>query len=214
MAVLSKSKQEIVTEYRCAEILEAARKVFSKKGFDQTTVDDIAAAAHVAKGTIYLYFRSKRQIYFEALREGVLALHAESDRRLEAFATTAEKIRAFIRTRVEYFEENGDFFRIYYSEFASFFVPPAPAPEGLRELYLRQAKKLEILLEEAVKKGEIREVCAHSTALRVYDLTVGLIAQRLLGGSEANVEADVEALFDLVWRGIGAEHEIKLAASR
>lgn len=204
MPVLSKTKHEVVSEFRCAEILDAARKVFARKGFEQTTVDDIAASAHVAKGTIYLYFRSKRQIYFEALKEGVLALHAESDRRLDTCSTTAEKIRAFVRTRVEYFEENGDFFRIYYSEFAKFFMPPAPAPEGLRELYLRQAKRLEFLLEEAVNKGEIRKVCAHSTALRIYDLTVGLVAQRLLGGSAANVEMDVESLFEMVWRGIGA----------
>ncbi len=203
MPVISKTKHEVLSEFRCAEILEAARKVFAKKGFDQTTVEDIAAAAGVAKGTLYLYFRSKREIYFEALKEGLLALHAESDRRMGSCTTAAEKIRAFISTRDKYCEENSDFFRIYYSEFANFFAPPAPAPKGLRELYLRQANKLEAVLEKAVEEAEIRKVSPHSTALRLYDMTIGLIAQRLLGWSTADVEEDIESLFDLLWRGIG-----------
>lgn len=203
MTVISKTKHDVLSEFRCAEILEAARRVFARKGFDQTTVDDIAAAAGVAKGTLYLYFRSKREIYFEALKEGVLALHAESDRRMASGATAAQKIRAFISTRVKYFEENRDFFRIYCSEFPNFFGAPAPAPRAMRDLYVQQAAKLEAVLKEAVREGEIRKVCPHATALRLYDMTVGMIAQRLLGWSKADADEDVESLFDLLWRGIG-----------
>src|SRR3954470_22154723 len=109
MAVANhKTKQGVVTEFRCTEILEAARKVFARKGFDQTTVDDIAAAAGVAKGTLYLYFRSKRDIYLAALKEGVLALHAESDHNMAAAINTPDKLRAFVATRVTYFEQNRD----------------------------------------------------------------------------------------------------------
>ena len=203
MPASAKRKQEVVSEFRCTEILQAARKVFAKKGFDVATVDDIAASAGVAKGTLYLYFRSKREIYLEALKHDILALHEETDRQMAAGHTAAEKIRAFINTRVKYLEENRDFFKIYYSEFANFFVPLAPAPKGFRELYLRQARKLEEVLATAVQDGAIRKVCPQSTALRIYDMTLGLIAQRLLGWSKADVEQDVESLFDLLWRGIG-----------
>src|ERR1700688_2304758 len=124
--VIPKTKREVVLEFRCAEILAAARKVFAKRGFDSATVDDIAAAAGVAKGTLYLYFHSKREIYFEALRRDVLALHEETNSRVAACDAVAEKIRAFIATRVKYLEANRDFFKIYYSEFANFFIPLAP----------------------------------------------------------------------------------------
>lgn len=202
MAVMPRTKHEVVSEFRSAEILEAARKVFARKGFEQTTVDDIAAAAGVAKGTLYLYFRSKREIYLAALREGVLALQEESDRRMSAALNAPDKLRAFISTRVRYSEEHRDFFRIYYSEFANFFVPLAPAAKGMRELYLRQAQKLEVVLEQAVRRSEVRKICPHSTALRLYDMTLGVIAQRLLGWSKATVEEDIDAVFELLWRGI------------
>ncbi|GCE30755.1 hypothetical protein KDA_62390 [Dictyobacter alpinus] len=46
-----------------AAILAAARKLFVKKGYEETTIADIASAANVAVGTVYLYFRNKRDIY-------------------------------------------------------------------------------------------------------------------------------------------------------
>ena len=64
MSTAVRTKKDVVTEFRTAGILEAARKVFAKKGFNDATVDDIANAAGVAKGTVYLYYRSKREVYF------------------------------------------------------------------------------------------------------------------------------------------------------
>ncbi|WFR73194.1 TetR family transcriptional regulator [Prescottella defluvii] len=40
-------------------LVEAARTLFSERGFDQTTIDDIAAAAHVSRGTFFNYFENK-----------------------------------------------------------------------------------------------------------------------------------------------------------
>jgi AcrR family transcriptional regulator len=63
-AVSSVLKRRVVkpTEQRRREILEAALKQFGEKGFQDTTVEDIANAAGVAKGTIYLYFPSKEHL--------------------------------------------------------------------------------------------------------------------------------------------------------
>jgi AcrR family transcriptional regulator len=52
-------KQKVVAEFRRSEILAAATKVFATKGFVATRMEDIAKAARLAKGTLYLYFQSK-----------------------------------------------------------------------------------------------------------------------------------------------------------
>jgi AcrR family transcriptional regulator len=52
-------------EKRRSDILRAGRDVFAIKGYHEAKIDDIAAAARVAKGTIYLYFRDKRSIFVE-----------------------------------------------------------------------------------------------------------------------------------------------------
>jgi AcrR family transcriptional regulator len=56
-------------------IIEAATDIFVKKGYEETTIAEIAEAAGVAVGTVYLYFRSKREIYISASANVVL-LHA------------------------------------------------------------------------------------------------------------------------------------------
>jgi AcrR family transcriptional regulator len=76
MSAILRTKKEVVTEFRTAGILEAARKVFAKKGFSDATVDDIANAAGVAKGTIYLYYKSKRDVYFAALKFGLEQMYS------------------------------------------------------------------------------------------------------------------------------------------
>jgi AcrR family transcriptional regulator len=59
-------------EATIAAILKAARKLFSARGFDGTSIDDIAAAAGVAKGAVYHHFESKEEIFTQVL-EGVQA---------------------------------------------------------------------------------------------------------------------------------------------
>jgi AcrR family transcriptional regulator len=53
---------------RRSSLLAAAQKVFSENGYHAATVDDITRAAGVAKGTFYLYFQEKREIYYEVIR--------------------------------------------------------------------------------------------------------------------------------------------------
>ena len=53
---------------RRQSLIDAARALFAEKGYHDTTVDDITRTANVAKGTFYLYFSEKREIYHEVIR--------------------------------------------------------------------------------------------------------------------------------------------------
>ena len=76
MSTVTRTKKDVVTEFRTSGILEAARSVFAERGYSDATVDDIANAAGVAKGTVYLYYRSKKDIYFAALKFGIEQMYA------------------------------------------------------------------------------------------------------------------------------------------
>ena len=56
------TKKELVTAFRTREILAAARKLMERRGLEAVTMEEIAGAAGVAKGTIYLYFPSKDEL--------------------------------------------------------------------------------------------------------------------------------------------------------
>ncbi len=67
-ATKSKSGEE-AREKRREELLRAAREVFAEKGYHQANVEDIVKRCGLAKGTFYLYFKSKREVFGELLDE-------------------------------------------------------------------------------------------------------------------------------------------------
>lgn len=60
---MGKKKKEILVEFNKKNILDTAEKLFSEKGIKQTTMDDISREADYSKSTIYVYFKSKEEIY-------------------------------------------------------------------------------------------------------------------------------------------------------
>jgi AcrR family transcriptional regulator len=202
MALTVRTKKEVVTEFRCTEILRAARVVFAKKGYHATTVDEIAEVADVSKGTIYLYFPSKLEVFVATVRQGMVELQELTAKRMTAVGTAAGKIRAFIRTRLEYGDQNRDFFRIYYTEFSNMLLQPSPLRQEFQDIYHQQAYLLEGVILDGIKNGEIRDVNALRAAYLVYEATRSAIAHRIQGWDACPVEQSEETLFDLVWRGV------------
>ena len=204
MSTIIKTKKDVVTEFRTAGILEAARSVFATKGFNDATVDDIANAAGVAKGTVYLYYRSKRDVYFSALKFGIQQMYAALDEQLKAESTTEGKLRALIAVKLAYFDENRDFFKIYYSELGNLCIHPGAIDSEFKTLYLEQAKVIESILKEGARKKVLRAVRAEQAAFAISDIIRGVVTQRLLGWSKSKTTQDVEFIFDLIWKGIAA----------
>ena len=202
MAVAGRTKKQVLLEFRTTEILDAARIVFAKNGFDAATIDNIALTAGVAKGTVYLYFPSKRDLFLACLREGVLALHAELAAELRAAVTCQAKLHAFIAVRFHYFNRNRDFFRIYYTEFSQLVTGKAQ-PE-FQDLYDQQAALLESVLADGVHSGQFRHCDVPRTARLVYDLIRAALAQHILHGAAEAPETPIDTLYHFVLKGIGS----------
>jgi AcrR family transcriptional regulator len=202
MQTEAKTKHQVVTEFRCSEILRAARKVFAEKGFADATVDDIAEAAELAKGTLYLYFPSKRELYLAALKNGIREMVERSQTAMAAASGIREKLRVLIRTRLEEVERNRDFFKIYHSEFGNI-AHPAAGSEWFLNLYQEQLRMLSGMLTEAAAAGEIRLERIETVASAIYEMTRGVMLRRTLGLSTGDVEEDVDTLDEIIWNGMG-----------
>ena len=203
MALAGKTKKEVVGEFRSAEILAAARKVFAANGFGDATVDQFAAAAGLAKGTIYLYFPSKKDIYLAALKEGLIELRGHTRRNMQAATGIRARLRAFIATRLEYAEANRDFIQIYHAEFGNL-SNPAASDNEFQQIYLQQAKELKAVLKAAVENGEIRPLRTDFAAFLIYDMVRGVMTRRLLNWSKAGIGDDIELLDTLIWKGLAS----------
>jgi AcrR family transcriptional regulator len=201
MPVHGKTKKEVLSEFRRSELLVAARTIFSRKGFHDATIDEIAEAAEVAKGTVHLYYKSKRDLYLEALRYGIESLNRELNLKAAEAGACREKLRILTTTKMEFFEENREFFNIYYSELGK--LPSHPAGLDLvKDLYFAQAKIFARLLEDGIRRREIRKINVEKAAFALADLTRDVTTQRVLGFSKDSMKNDIDFVVDFIWKGI------------
>src|SRR2546428_1190638 len=89
-------------------ILDAAIRVFAERGFHSATVAEIARAAGVADGTIYLYFKGKDDLLLRLFDEKMTGLVAEVKAALAQERRAAEKLKRFIQLHLALVERNPD----------------------------------------------------------------------------------------------------------
>jgi TetR/AcrR family fatty acid metabolism transcriptional regulator len=192
------TKQQVVSDFRRTEIIDAARSVFARKGFVRGIMDEIAEEAGIAKGTIYLYFRSKKEIYKAVLHHDMEFLTKDTLERIDAANNLKDKIRAFTLARLENAEARKEFFRIMDTESGSLSLTRGQYRDWLREPVLR----LTSAIEDASRRGEIRPVSSEQVAWVVADMTRGTIQRRLLGQSDALPSEDSEFLLSFIWAAL------------
>jgi AcrR family transcriptional regulator len=168
------TRKQALTDFRRREILAAAIKVFGKKGFADTSVDDIAAAAKIAKGTLYLYFRSKEDIYTTALHQAVDRLQALIVERLATARGLQEKLAIVIATRLEFWIDQKSLYRLI--------ITVGREPQHRRETQdtLRAGHAaFAAILEEAIQSGEIKPQPIDDFAWAILDMIRGCNERRL-----------------------------------
>ena len=96
------SKKQALTEFHRGSILAAAERLFTEKGTEKTTMDDIAREAEYSKATLYVYFQSKEEIINAILLSGMLLLKSMTPLRaapagLRPTTPSAWPLCAFVR---------------------------------------------------------------------------------------------------------------------
>jgi AcrR family transcriptional regulator len=85
-------------EARPAELTAAALELFVEKGFAATRLDDVAKRAGVSKGTLYLYFDSKEELFKAVVREGIVPKLGEAEQLIHTFSgSSADLLREIMR---------------------------------------------------------------------------------------------------------------------
>lgn len=119
----TKERKEREREARRNDILDAAKNVFFDKGFNGTTMDQIAEVAELSKGSLYLHFPSKEDLYVSILLEGLDLLNETFKEAVEGIKGWENKLRRIGQAYYDFYKENNNYFRIlfflYHSEIAT-----------------------------------------------------------------------------------------------
>ena len=132
-------RKEREKERRREEILDAAQRVFVEKGLTTATVDDIAIAAELSKGTLYLYFESKEDIYIALMTRGLQLLYSMFNNTISVETSVVKILHRMEEAYTEFFNTQRNYFRMLDSAFRP--NVHKEVSEEMRRTYTTQSQK-------------------------------------------------------------------------
>lgn len=146
-----------VSEERRAQIIEAALACFGRKGYHNTTMDDIVAESGLSKGSLYWYFKSKDELFAKAMLSVLGDIGQDTLTILEQCATASDKLRAIAQIAANLSKEIEGFFGLFLEFWVS-----SPRREEAGQMWiglLVQYKDIVVeIIEQGIRNGEFKPV--------------------------------------------------------
>ncbi len=182
-------------------IMQAAVKLFGKKGFEKTSIEELAREAGIGKGTIYSYFQTKSDILHAFCEDELESLHQELTSNADKEIPILQQMVSIYMSEFRHITENREFGRLFMQQTAF------PRDVDL-ELHLENEnnyfKLLFPLLEKAQERGELRKDLEflHITG-HFYGLYLLLVSAWFTGRIKTEeAETALETLFRQAMEGL------------
>jgi AcrR family transcriptional regulator len=192
-----KTKEEVLEEFRCASIQDAAMSVIARKGVAGATMQEIAAEAGIAKGTLYAYFRDRDELLAKTATRAYDRLVQELGTSFETPGPLAARLTSIVRRQLEFFDQHRELFRAYLA-----LSNRENAARKSKQAYLARLEKMFV---EARERGQIRGVDPHEVAAIWADCVRGVVVRRLEEKSKTSREEQAAFVVDMLLRGIAGE---------
>jgi TetR/AcrR family transcriptional regulator len=178
---VAERRQREKHERRCC-ILDAAARVFLAKGLAAATMDEIAHQAEVSKGTLYLYFKGKDELYLTTALRGLGMLVSLFEEAVSSGGTGLERVERLLRAHARFALENRDLFRIATSWITTDYSISDEA-EQFSEYKAMVAKMFQHGVESiqlGQRDGTIRpELSPGKTSIQLWGATLGVLMLEL-----------------------------------
>ena len=173
-------------------------RVVARKGFARATVQEIADEAGVAKGTVYLYYKSREEILDNTMEGAVAELLSRLRAAAQEGGDFASVLERIVRVQLTYFDEHQDFFRLYAA---------MAEPYGERRLrkhasYRTHIAQLVSVIMPAAARGEIRKADQQRLAVAFAAVTRDIVLQRMTEKTPPPLDEDVRFVRDFICRGM------------
>lgn len=193
-------------ETRPAEILEAALQEFVERGFAATRLDDIARRAGCTKGTIFLYFATKEELFKAVVREHVVPRILQAEQAVEQHeGSSRDLLEKVLRARWDslYHSHLSGLPKLMFAEAGNF---PDIARFYHEEVISRSQAIVKRIVQRGIESGEFRAVDVHSIALvSVAPMLMASLWKHSFShcaASYANAQAYFEASLDNLLCGL------------
>lgn len=173
-------RKEREKELRRDEIVKAATKVFFEKGLQNATMDEIAEAAELSKGTLYLYYKSKEDLYLAVMNVGSTILFDMFDRSVSKTSSTIERLVILSETYKEFFSQHRNYFRMFhFLQNQQLHKQVSPEMREISRLHQQRVWDLAVgILRRGVEEGLLRrDIDPAEMAVVLWSATNSLLMQ-------------------------------------
>jgi TetR/AcrR family transcriptional regulator, repressor of fatR-cypB operon len=191
--------------FRKNEILEAAVQLFAVKGYNATTLDEIAAAAQFGKGTLYNYFNSKEEIYI-AIIKNVANNHLSSIRDADASADSIKDFfHKYTTNLINYLIKNRYSFLLFVRELSQLDTDRIDSGKKIIAEEYGEVRRIFIKwIENGIRSNDLRDIEPDKIAT-LFDHMVFPYVHHLLicsGMEDINIEKEIEFLLSVFFKGV------------
>ncbi len=197
-------KEQQRTVIRHEQILDAALRVFAKKGYRESAVDDIATESSTSKGGVYFHFPGKQAIFLALLDRSADRLRGKIDEAIAAHSDPVERADAALLAVLRTFSSHRALARVFMIE----------ALGAGKEFHQRLAQHradfaaiIQQQLDEAVAQGVIEPLDTAIAATAWFGALNEVVTRWLLTGQPRRLEDAYTSLRPLLLRSVGAREE-------
>jgi len=201
---MTRKRQE--REWHRRFILEHAMTEFARTGYSGTTMEAIAEAAGVSKGTLYNYFASKQELFFSLIDLGMEDLGTVMKVAMESDGSIQEKTRTLVARFLEVFEKGRDIHKIVMTEGERIIMA---SHKDLSRMMREQIMAFVQLLADFVKMGQAEGVFRPCDPLKAAFIILNIITAEtkytLFTGHSGPVTPDADEVTEFVLRVLGVD---------
>lgn len=168
---------------RREEILDAAKSVFVARDYSAVTIDDIAEAGAFSRATIYLYFRTKQDIYTGVLLRDLETLIGGLTRSLIETDTIRNNLFRMAISYMEFFKVHPE----YFTAMSFFYMPgrkeslPADAADVINARLNEGIQAIERAIKLGIERGQARSIDARSATMALWGQWMGTAYLEITG---------------------------------
>lgn len=180
-------------------LVDVARKLFAEKGFENTTMNDIALASQKGRRTLYTYFKSKEDIYFAVVETELDQIKNRLDDVMQKDLKPDDKLVDFIYTHLDTIKDivnrNGNLK-------ADFFSNISVVEKVRRKLDLRERVMLKIILEKGIEEELFSVEDPYFAALMINNAVKGMEVPYIRGELEYQMKNKRKQITNFLFFGL------------
>jgi TetR/AcrR family transcriptional regulator, fatty acid metabolism regulator protein len=181
-------------------VLNAAMRIFARKGFNDATIAEIAKGARVSEATIYEYFTSKEELLFQIPSEISLNHQKETVKIVEHIPGAANKLRFLVSRQLSLYTENRDYGTVLMLILN---VNCKFLKTGTYRDFRLVANKVIEVLQEGIRAGEFRsELDPYVIQTILWGTLENMVSRRSLIGKPEDPLALIEQVMDIIFKGV------------